>query len=387
MIDVNEKTMLGQRIYQLSQQGSVSDFYITPWEPLAFKFNGHLTYDTFIYQPSQAFQVTPGYRDYAMSFAGRRYRVNQMSTRGRLRWVMRLLPNKIPEPTAIGVPAGALKALMEAKNGLFLICGPTGSGKSTTIASMLKYRADRKREHLVTFEDPIEFVYPDTLPTLVTQREMGEDESNFAEALRASLRQAPDVILVGEIRDGETAEIAMQAAETGHVVVATLHTNSASQTVSRFLKLIPADRADSAQETLADICRMILCQRLMADPVQNKRFAIHELLLQYDSVANLIRLGQFKKLDQEIETGWKRGLLSWQRSLEMRMSEGYTPPNTATAVTGYTQAEVEDFLANNTAVLQANRPAAAAPTAAPAPAAAPVAAAPAAAAPPLPVRA
>lgn len=351
MEDVNEKTMLGQRIFQLSQQPGVSDFYITPWEPLSFKHNGHLVYDTFVYQPSRAFEVVPGYKDYAISFAGRRYRVNQMSTRGRLRWVMRLLPNKIPDPTDIGVPAGALKALMEAKNGLFLICGPTGSGKSTTIASMLKYRADRKREHLVTFEDPIEFLYPDTLPTLVTQREMGEDEDNFAEALRASLRQAPDVILVGEVRDGETAEIAMQAAETGHVVVATLHTNSASQTVSRFLKLIPSERVDSAQETLADICRMILCQRLLADPVKGRRFAIHELLLQYDSVSNLIRLGQFKKLDQEIETGWKRGLLSWNRSLEQRMSEGFTPPAAATAVSGYTESEVEEFMAAHSAVL------------------------------------
>jgi len=351
MEDVNEKTMLGQRIFQLSQQPGVSDFYITPWEPLSFKHNGHLVYDTFVYQPSRAFEVVPGYKDYAISFGGRRFRVNQLSTRGRLRWVMRLLPNTIPAPGDIGVPPGALKALMEAKNGLFLICGPTGSGKSTTIASMLKYRADRKREHLVTFEDPIEFLYPDSLPTLVTQREMGEDESNFAEALRASLRQAPDVILVGEVRDGETAEIAMQAAETGHVVVATLHTNSASQTVSRFLKLIPSDRADSAQETLADICRMILCQRLLADPVQGRRFAVHELLLQYDSVSNLIRLGQFKKLDQEIETGWKRGLLSWQRSLDQRVAEGFTPPTTATAATGYSAEEVQDFMASHAATL------------------------------------
>lgn len=352
MEDVNENTALGQRILSLSQQPGVSDFYITPWEPLSYKFNGHLVYDPFIYQPSQAYAVTPGYRDYAISFAGRRYRVNQLATRGRLRWVMRLLPNKIPNPQDIGVPAASIKALMEAKNGLFLICGPTGSGKSTTIASMLKYRAERKCEHLVTFEDPIEFVYPDGLPSLITQREMGDDENNFAQALRASLRQAPDVILVGEIRDGETAEIAMQAAETGHVVVATLHTNSASQTVSRFLKLIPSERVDSAQETLADILRMILCQRLLADPVQNRRFSVHELLLQYDSVSNLIRLGQFKKLDQEIETGWKRGLLSWQRSLEIRMGQGFTPPAAAVESSGYTPNEVDEFLARETGPLQ-----------------------------------
>jgi twitching motility protein PilT len=181
---------------------------------------------------------------------------------------------------------------------------------------------------------------------------MGEDEDNFAEALRASLRPAPDVILVGEVRDGETAEIALQAAETGHVVVATLHTSSASQTVSRFLKLIPAERTDSAQETLADICRMIMCQRLLADPVKGKRFAIHELLLQYDSVSNLIRQGQFKKLDQEIETGWKRGLVSWQRSLEQRMGEGWTPPAAAIEQTGYSEGEVESYLSNHATPLK-----------------------------------
>ncbi len=349
MEDVNEHTQLGQRIYQLSHQAGVSDFYVTPWEPLAYKFNGHLVYDQLIYQPSTAWQVTPGHHDYAISFAGRRYRVNRMTTKGRLRWVFRLLPSGIPNPQDIGVPPAAMKAILEAKNGLFLVCGPTGSGKSTTIASLLKYRAERKREHLVTFEDPIEFVYPDNMPTLVSQREMGEDEKDFGGALHAALRQAPDVILLGEIRDGETAEIAMQAAETGHVVVATLHTNSASQTVSRFLKLIPAERAESSQETMADILRMILCQRLVADPIRGKRFGIHEMLLQYDSVSNLIRMGQFKKLDQELETGWKRGLLSFQRSLEARQGEGWTPP-TNLHTTGYTPTEVEEFLHSQAAV-------------------------------------
>ena len=126
------------------------------------------------------------------------------------------------------------------------------------------------------------------IPSLISQREIGEDDEDFAEALRGSLRQAPDVIMVGEIRDGETAEIALQAAETGHVVVATLHTSSAAQTVQRFLKLIPTERVESAQSTLADILRMILCQRLLFDEQRGKRFATHEMLLQYDSVSNLI---------------------------------------------------------------------------------------------------
>ena len=210
---------------------------------------------------------------------------------------------------------------------------------------MLKYRAERRREHLVTFEDPIEFLFPDNLPSLVTQREMGEDENNFGQALRASLRQAPDVILVGEIRDGETAEIALQAAETGHVVVATLHTNSASQTVSRFLKLIPSERVDTAQETLADILRMIICQRLLADPVQNRRFSIYELLL------STTRLEPHSSRPvQEARSGNRDRMearpAELERSLEIRMGEGWTPPAAAVQTTGFSPAEVDDFVAN-----------------------------------------
>ncbi len=132
---------------------------------------------------------------------------------------------------------------------------------------------------------------------------MGSDELDFGGALRAALRQAPDVIVVGEIRDGETAEIALQASDTGHAVVATLHTSTASQTVQRFLKLIPSDRLEAAQATLADTLRLILCQRLMLDETRGKRFPIHEVLLQYDGVVNIIRRGEFKKLDQDSRPG------------------------------------------------------------------------------------
>ena len=146
--------------------------------------------------------------------------------------------------------------------------------------------------------------------------------------------------MVGEIRDGETAEIALQAAETGHVVVATL--SRAAQTVQRFLKLIPTERVESAQSTLADILRMILCQRLLFDEQRGKRFATHEMLLQYDSVSNLIRRGEFKKLDQELETGTKRGMCSFESSLNNRISQGWSPA--ISEETGFSPHEITDFL-------------------------------------------
>ena len=314
--DFREDTLVGQRIMQLAQSGSISDFYITPWETLCYKLNGELHRDeSFIYTPTKQLDVVPGCFDYAIVLGPHRFRVNQLVTRGKLRWVMRLLPVQIPTAEQVSVPAPAIKAFLESKNGLFLVCGATGSGKSTTIASMVLHRAQRRREHVVTFEDPIEYVYPDNTASLISQREMGTDELDFGASLRAALRQAPDVINIGEIRDGQTAEIALQAAETGHVVVATLHTSTAAQTVARFLKLIPAERLESAQSTFADVMGMILCQRLMLDEEKGKRFAVHELLLQYDSVSNLIRRGEFKKLDQELEVGWKRGMSNFEQSM------------------------------------------------------------------------
>ena len=343
-LNIPPESPIGQRFKELSQDERVSDFYLTANAPLAYKRNGQLIYDDTVFEMAVPAHLEPGCVDSAIDLHGRRYRVSQMLTKGRLRWVLRLLPNQIPAPGAIKVPESALKAFLEAKNGLFLICGATGSGKSTTIASMVLHRAKRRREHIISFEDPIEFVYPDNLPTLVSQREMGADELDCA-ALRAALRQAPDVIIIGEIRDGETAEIALQASETGHVVVATLHTSSASQTVQRFLKLIPSERLESSQASLADCLRLIMCQRLMLDDRKAKRFPIHEVLLQYDGVVNMIRRGDFKKLDQELETGWKRGMFNFDKSVELREAEGFT-----SAVHGpkveFSWDQVRDYLEN-----------------------------------------
>jgi len=302
-----------------------------------------LIYEDTIFEMAVPERLEPGCDDSAMDLHGRRFRVSQMITQGKLRWVLRLLPNVIPHPNSISVPPPALKAFLEARNGLFLICGATGSGKSTTIASMVLHRALRRREHVISFEDPIEFIYPDGLPTLVSQREMGTDEIDFSKALRAALRQAPDVIIFGEIRDGETAEIALQASETGHVVVATLHTSSASQTVQRFLKLIPSERLESSQETLSDCLRLIMCQRLLLDERQGKRFPIHEVLLPYDGVVNIIRRGDFKKLDQELETGWKRGMYNFEKSVQLREEDGFRS-SAGPRTTGFSWEEVSDYL-------------------------------------------
>ena len=164
--EFNDRSALGNRILQLSKDSGVSDFYITPWEPLVARRNGKLFYDSFIYQPTLQLELQAGTKDYAVSMGGRRFRVNRMATRGRLRWVLRLLPEQIPPMEKLALPPAAIKAFLEAKNGLFLVCGATGSGKSTTIASMVLERAKRRPEHIITFEDPIEYLYPQGLPSL-----------------------------------------------------------------------------------------------------------------------------------------------------------------------------------------------------------------------------
>ena len=342
MEDFNERSQLGNRILHLAEQSGVSDFYVTPWEQITYKINGKLFFDSFVYQPETPLQVTPGCVDYAMSVGNCRFRVNRMTTRGKLRWVLRLLPSEIPPTDAISVPPQAIKAFLEAKNGIFLVCGATGSGKSTTIASLVLARAQRRQEHVITFEDPIEYLYPSSVPSLISQREIGSDELDFGHSLRSALRQAPDVIVVGEIRDGETAEIALQAAETGHVVVATLHTSSAAQTVQRFLKLFPSERMETAMQSFADSMRSILCQRLLFDSKKGKRFPIHEMLLQYDSVAGMIRRGEFKKLDHELETGWSKGMWNFDKSLQIREYEGWE--SSSRRQTGYSEHEVREYL-------------------------------------------
>lgn len=342
MQGIDERSPLGNRILHLAQKYNISDFYITPREQLSFKMNGELVIDSFIYHPEHEIPIQPGTLDYAMQIGPLRFRVNQLVTRGRLRWVMRLLPNHIPAPHQISLPPQALKAYLEAKNGLFLVCGATGSGKSTTIASMIKARAERRKEHIITFEDPIEYILPTNLPSLITQREIGSDEIDFALSLRASLRQAPDVIMVGEIRDGATAEIALQAAETGHVVIATMHTSSAAQTVQRFLKLIPGERLENAMLSFADSMRMILCQQLLYDADQGRRFPVHEILFPYDSVTGMIRRGDFKRLDHELETGTTKGMMNFEHSTKMREYEGFhssVPPKT-----GFSEHEVAEYL-------------------------------------------
>lgn len=204
-------------------------------------------------------------QDHDASFTspgGIRFRVNLLRQLGSHAAVLRRIRRDIPQLESIGVPAGVLRDWMVRKSGLVLVCGPTGSGKSTTLAACLEWMNQGLSRHIVSIEDPIEYLFSNQR-CLFTQREVGIDTSGFAEGLRRSLRQSPDVIFVGEIRDAETAGTATQASETGHLVLATLHASSCTDAVERLQFLFPATLRDTVRRTLSGQLLGILCQRLL----------------------------------------------------------------------------------------------------------------------------
>lgn len=218
-----------------------------------------------------------------------RFRVNVFSQRGNYSIVLRKLATKIPTCQELGIPESFLK-MAEEKNGFILVTGATGTGKTTSLAAVLNEINDVRSVHVVTLEDPVEYDHPHKIATF-NQREMGEDFDSFASGLRAALRQAPKVILVGEMRDRETVEIGLSAAETGHLVLSTLHTIDAGQTMNRILGMFPTEEENQIRTRLADVIRWIVCQRLLPK-VGGGRIAAFEIMCTNLRVKDLILHGE-----------------------------------------------------------------------------------------------
>jgi twitching motility protein PilT len=235
-----------------------------------------------------------------------RYRANFFVQRRGVGAVFREIPNKILTIDDLGLPA-ILKNLALLPKGLVLITGPTGSGKSTTLAAIIDYANRMRKDHILTIEDPIEFVH-DPVNCLINQREVGRDTKSFNAALRGGLREDPDIILVGEMRDLETIQLALEAAETGHLVFATLHTISASKTVDRIIEVFPGDLQSQVRSGLADSLRAIIAQTLFKRVDKPGRVAALEVLIATPAVRNLIREEKVFQINSVIETGRKFGM-------------------------------------------------------------------------------
>ncbi|MDW8401315.1 MAG: type IV pilus twitching motility protein PilT [Gloeomargarita sp. SKYGB_i_bin116] len=246
-----------------------------------------------------------------------RFRVNVYKDRGTVAACLRALPSKIPSFESLGLPP-VVREMSEKPRGLVLVTGPTGSGKSTTLAAMIDNINSTRAEHIITIEDPIEFVY-ESKKSIIHQRQLHEDTRSFANALRAALREDPDVILVGEMRDLETIQLAVTAAETGHLVFATLHTSSAAQTVDRIVDVFPPDQQQQIRvqlsTSLVAVFSQTLVRRKNPKPGQFGRVMAQEIMVVTPAIANLIREGKTPQIYSAIQTGGKYGMQTLEKVL------------------------------------------------------------------------
>ena len=258
--------------------------------------------------------------DFSFGVAGLgRYRVNLHMQRGTVGITIRSLSTEIPDFDSLNIYP-TVKKFIDHNNGLILVTGPTGSGKSTTLASLLDKINRERYEHIITVEDPIEYLHKHK-NSLVEQREIGADTESFATALKYALRQDPDVILIGEMRDLETITAALTAAETGHLVFGTLHTNDASKTIDRIIDVFPTEQQAQVRIQLSTSLRGILAQQLIPT-TDGKRRAACEVLVGTPAIGNLIREAKTHQIPSMIETGAKFGMVTMEASLKQLLTDG-----------------------------------------------------------------
>ncbi len=258
--------------------------------------------------------------DYSFAFGDLgRFRVNAFHEKGNMAAAFRLIPTKIKTIDELGLP-GVIAEMAERPNGLILVTGPTGSGKSTTLAALIDKINTEKAEHIITIEDPIEFTHR-SKRSVVAQREVHYDTYSFAAALRSILREDPDVVLIGEMRDLETIQAAITVAETGHLVLATLHTNSAAQSIDRMIDVFPAHQQPQVRSQLASILVGICSQRLVP-AIDGGRMAVAEILVANSAVRAIIREGKTHQLDMAIQTGAQLGMQTMDRELAKHVKAG-----------------------------------------------------------------
>ena len=259
--------------------------------------------------------------DFAIELPDRsnRFRVNVFRQRGEVAMVLRRIPNHIPSVEELGLP-NVLKQLITHKRGLILMVGATGSGKSTTLAAMIAYRNEKISGHILTIEDPIEFTHPH-LKSIVNQREVGIDTQSYQHALRAAMREAPDVILIGEIRDRESMEAALELCNTGHLCLSTLHANNALQALERVINLFPPDRHKQLYMDLSLNIRAVISQRLVMG-LNGKRCAAVEIMINTPLVADLILKGEIAEIKGAMEGSGVAGMQTFDAALHKLYREG-----------------------------------------------------------------
>ena len=258
--------------------------------------------------------------DLAIEIGTCRFRANFFYTADGLSAVLRKIETEIPSMVQLNLPH-VMQAIAEKPNGLVLVTGPTGSGKSTSLAAIIDTINDTKKGHILTIEDPIEYIHH-AKNCSISQREMGRDAESFASALRASLREDPDVILVGEMRDLETIQLALTAAETGHLVFATLHTSGAPNTINRIIDVFPAEQQSQVRAQLSQSLQMVVTQKLFKKSDEEGRVAAFEVMVCNHAVRNLIREGKIFQIETVMQTARAEGMVTMDKAIEELVSTG-----------------------------------------------------------------
>ena len=306
-----------------------SDLFLTVDSPVKAKVNGKaVKLDDYLLTPELTKSATLGIMtqeqidefltnkdlDFAIAMpdGSARFRANAFFQRKTIGLVMRLIPSVIPTAEELGLPEILLELIM-AKRGLLLMVGGTGSGKSTTLAAMINHRNANAAGHILTIEDPVEFSHPN-LKSIMNQREVGVDTASYARALKASLREAPDVILVGEIRDRETMEAALELANTGHLCISTLHANNANQAMERIINMFPHVQHKQLFMDISANLRAVISQRLIPD-VRGKRCAAIEVMINTPHIATLILKGELNEIKEAMRTSGSRGMKTFDDAL------------------------------------------------------------------------
>jgi len=313
-----------EEILTVAKEAGASDVHLTVGIPPKMRVNGNLvTMDFPKMLPADTLDVilsimTESQREryeekgeYDMSYAVpnvARYRVNAFKQRGSAALAFRVVATEIPSPEKLGVPTSVVD-LYQRKRGLILVTGPTGSGKSTTLAAIIDKVNSNRDAHIITLEDPIEYLHQHKM-SMVNQREIGLDTENYANALRAALREDPDVILVGEMRDFETISVAITAAETGHLVLSTLHTIGAASTIDRVIDVFPPHQQQQIRVQLSNVLEAVISQQLIPTSDGRGRCAAFEVMHANHAVRNLIREGKSHQLQSIMQTNRKIGMIT-----------------------------------------------------------------------------
>jgi twitching motility protein PilT len=327
-------------LFRMMKEQGASDLHLSSGNPPIFRLHGEMARQQFkplgheelmavlfeiLDEKQKAHFSEKKDLDFAYSVPDlARFRGNIMMTHRGVAAVFRIIPTKILTADELGLPEG-VRRMTNFKKGMVLVTGPTGSGKSTTLAAMIDLINATRKEHILTLEDPLEFIH-ENKQSLLNQRQIGEHTESFASALRAALREDPDIILVGEMRDLTTIQLAMSAAETGHLVFGTLHTNTAAKTIDRIIDVFPTDQQEQVRSMLSESLKGVVCQQLLKTADGKGRVAGLEIMIGTPAIANLIREGKTFQIPSIIQTAKRDGMqLMDQHLLDLLKTKKINP--------------------------------------------------------------